>query len=716
MQLTGPLKLNSYSLYAAKDTPVEALWTDEREKSGRLVEALDGTKKYIGPKRYRGRFRFGFDGLTTNEALRVLYELRQGTLNLTPRTSQGGGGGIDITGDGVLDLTLEEVSIPVRVVSGLPSTSELYRLMEGGKIAHRIEVECESIQTYEEIPGLDTPTILEFRVFHTQGEDYKVEIYTGNVGMQIDWTSSGTFADVGSSASYVYDGSAGEQRMKVLFLQDEMDRLDMVARNADDGNFGQARILVSDDSGFATDFSDLTVQIVDLGGAVSTDYVQGTISPQNEFSSVGEYALGHATHAASGIPRDVDEIFGRGATITGNVMELPSDMKKVFIEVMSGFGGGKVIAAGGPVGPSTTLFHAASSGITLDADDMGQQFVGAAPTPIRNLQDFEPTRSQRRIDELHKAARSLSRFEAFRNGLKGDDFRGQGVMPPNIESWSASRIGWGVSPYPFLFDDYSFAQGIGRFVVGNYRRNDQVPHLINTEESTDYYNQERVLGGYYTQRSGLRSDTTLSVRLQDGYDRRGHVCALRSADTLWKTVGLHDHHPDHSSSGSAPTNTLDAVQSLTLSNMIVQSVQSTTTNTITVKLSLEAAGTNDDTAPDYAIRDSNNDLTDKVGLRLRHNSGTVEASVFRSTNTPEYIPLFQTANGHDNRYVRLKGEDTNGNPVDRQYIVSSHNYDAGAGELTITIDDTATADGVSTSIPDLTDGKMIHPFYFETRP
>jgi hypothetical protein len=117
-------------------------------------------------------------GLTYTQASRILYELRDGQCTFTPRTNLGSGGGVDVDDDGIVEVILQEVALPCRVVGPLPSSTALNRRFAGGGQEATLRVELETLSTFTEIPGFSTPSSIVFRLQATE-EDRITASYDG---------------------------------------------------------------------------------------------------------------------------------------------------------------------------------------------------------------------------------------------------------------------------------------------------------------------------------------------------------------------------------------------------------------------------------------------------------------------------------------------------------------------------------------------------------
>lgn len=151
MQFTGPPKLNDWTAPStAYQTPLDAAWEDESE----WVEYRSGRKEQAGTRKLRGRFFVAWTGLDYETAARILHELRGDTVTFTPRTQVDGEQvSIDVDDDGTDEEVLEEVAVSCRVTSELPTATDLKRQFTDGTQEARMEVELETLDTFEDVPG-----------------------------------------------------------------------------------------------------------------------------------------------------------------------------------------------------------------------------------------------------------------------------------------------------------------------------------------------------------------------------------------------------------------------------------------------------------------------------------------------------------------------------------------------------------------------------------
>jgi len=676
MQLKGPLKLNSHELYAAKDAPVEALWTDEREKSGRLLEALDGTKRYIGPPRFRGRFKFGFDGLTSDEALRVLYELRNGTLNLTPRKNIGGGGAIDYDGDGIPDLILQETSLPVRVTSPIPSTSDLSR-QAGGDVMHRIEVECETMQTYEEIPGLTTPPVLTYKAYALYTDPDPTDAWTvglnvmPQIKMYVDWDDGTT--ETGFNPTHTYPPDGGPYDISAVLYTSKLDNLGFSGGLANpEPRFDPIRVDVTQ-----TDFSGITVDT--FGPETGQGQTIGTLNKAPKEVSYWQTSLGsNIDYDAVQVPRSVFNFLSDGGPgPRGNVNDLPADQEEFVLEDASF--SSNVIQTGGPIGPSTTKCRLLRANAVLGSDFKSETIDNNGPAP--NVEVLTTDRSQSGIAELMRTMRKLQIINIGpRSSL---DLSGVNPIPPTTTELGAGRgfnlVGAG-STFGWLtqLDRLSFnSDGEGN-----------LSKALSITNGVPQY--QKFWDGLYNNRTGLKStlDVALLQYQDNGPGETPRVCTATQASELWRMIGLYSYHPDNGGES-----VLDYVQSLNLSNILSFDTKSYTSDSVTFDWSLYKKSEND--GSDYG-------KTRRPYVYDDTNTNEPEVWIHRQGSN-EWLPLFQPG-----QQFRLRGATT-----DKLFEIASQSYDPTTDELTLTIDTGSTQSGVSTSIPE--NGEVVYGFYFQSQ-
>lgn len=173
MQLTGPPKLNGWTApYCDHSEPLRGDWEDEST----YVTYRRGTVERVGRKRMRGRFRLSWRGLSYDTAARILTEVQADPVVLTPRMAVAAEGGlVDLDGDGMPDVAIDETDLPCRVISDLPSTTSLASRTADGRVAS-LTLELETLQTYEEVPGVTEIGVWELDVTVSGGDMVEVDL------------------------------------------------------------------------------------------------------------------------------------------------------------------------------------------------------------------------------------------------------------------------------------------------------------------------------------------------------------------------------------------------------------------------------------------------------------------------------------------------------------------------------------------------------------
>jgi len=105
------------------------------------VTFYDGTRQLVGPRHYRGTFRYGWQALPYDLAHAIVSTVSEHPVALTPRTKAPGDPDY-----------LTEHTFDCRLVGELPASTEIYRRAGGQKVA-RVEIELETLETVNEIPG-----------------------------------------------------------------------------------------------------------------------------------------------------------------------------------------------------------------------------------------------------------------------------------------------------------------------------------------------------------------------------------------------------------------------------------------------------------------------------------------------------------------------------------------------------------------------------------
>lgn len=147
MQLTGPPRLNNWlAPMPSSRAPMRADWRDEST----FTEYRDGRLERVGAQRLRGTFRVGWASLSYEDAARLLYELEQPSLSITPRTIRDDDETLYVT-DGQL-VQLNEDAIPVRLVSDISTLARVAQYTRLGRVSGLIEAEFETLQVYASDP------------------------------------------------------------------------------------------------------------------------------------------------------------------------------------------------------------------------------------------------------------------------------------------------------------------------------------------------------------------------------------------------------------------------------------------------------------------------------------------------------------------------------------------------------------------------------------
>jgi len=140
VQLTGPPEIAGWTApHPSKQTPLEAAWSRDEDVET-YVTFRDGTRQRVGPRHYRGTFRYGWAALPYDLAHAILSEVSAHPVALKPRTKAPGD-----------PSYLSEHTYDCRLVGELPVSTEIYRRAGGEKVA-RVEIELQTLVTITEIP------------------------------------------------------------------------------------------------------------------------------------------------------------------------------------------------------------------------------------------------------------------------------------------------------------------------------------------------------------------------------------------------------------------------------------------------------------------------------------------------------------------------------------------------------------------------------------
>lgn len=140
MQLTGPPKIAGWQApHPSKRAPLEAAWSRDDDVET-YVTFRDGTRQRVGPRHYRGTFRYGWQALPYDLAHAIVSAVSEHPVPLTPRTKAPGDPDY-----------LSENTFDCRLVGELPAATPIYRRAGGQKVA-RVEIELQTLETITEVP------------------------------------------------------------------------------------------------------------------------------------------------------------------------------------------------------------------------------------------------------------------------------------------------------------------------------------------------------------------------------------------------------------------------------------------------------------------------------------------------------------------------------------------------------------------------------------
>ena len=141
MQLTGPPKLNGWAApHPSKRAPLEAAWSRDEDLET-YVQPRNGQLRRVGPRHYRGTFRYGWQALPYDLAHAIMSAVSEHPVALTPRTKAAGDADY-----------LTEHTYDCRVVGDVPTATPIFRREAGGERLARVEIELETLETVTEIP------------------------------------------------------------------------------------------------------------------------------------------------------------------------------------------------------------------------------------------------------------------------------------------------------------------------------------------------------------------------------------------------------------------------------------------------------------------------------------------------------------------------------------------------------------------------------------
>ena len=423
-------------------------------------------------------------------------------------------------------------------------------------------------------------------------------------------------------------------------------------------------------------------------------------------------------------------------SLTGDIMRYP-EMRVLNMTGCGDFDKNE-ITTGGPVGPKTEeLQWNYGNSCWLNFDSLGADSVGGGK--LGSLKVWAPPGNQQdqdfRFERFFKSARNLEVLKGRFLLFNGADLRGAGIMPPsivNLDLEQITRIGDAQSVNPgFVFDDWSNVDNLSNLKYDGAGYKSGTRHMVSEDSSGAWvYNLQTTLDGLFTYRDKLNgNNTSLSFTLGRTSGYVCHSVGMDNISIIQSVFGLKDYHPNHSNSGTYPTNLWDAVNVIGGSLALNKNVDTdaSDSDTIAVKYpGIDESGSNDSTLPDYDTDGS------KGGFKIRYDSSQSNNEIQAAfndqpdlTSSPKdstivWKSLFkkitadQNGKTLDNDYIRLIGTDSTAIKVDKQYKIASHSYDPSTGIITINIDTNVSEDGVSTSVPLLLDGEVVYPKYYET--
>ena len=105
------------------------------------VQLRNGRLRRVGPRHYRGTFRYGWQALPYDLAHAIVSAVSEHPVALTPRTRAAGDPDY-----------LTEHTFDSRVVGDVPTATPIFRRGAGGELLARVEIELETLATVNEVP------------------------------------------------------------------------------------------------------------------------------------------------------------------------------------------------------------------------------------------------------------------------------------------------------------------------------------------------------------------------------------------------------------------------------------------------------------------------------------------------------------------------------------------------------------------------------------
>jgi hypothetical protein len=405
-------------------------------------KARSGPTELVGQEHWRGEWTVTWDALEYEVAQRILYEVgaanRIGTSGLaddqvqggeflwTPRTRQPGDPSvIDVDGDGVVDVILEEVELPCRLIGAQPSTTPIYRRKAGGTKVARLQLQIQSTRTYQERPGFGFPPTISFKASGQAGDEVDVEMLGSDGSLtdrvaQVRVRNDGSTIDTFALADFPYSlPEAGDFGFALVAAPDFEKITEVVLAGPTDVSTMNLR-----------EVSDLLdVEIRGASGTLQTSLVATETAD-----------LRSGTYPCSLIEATEEVFVDDGGVLSGDIGELPSPTT-LFFDADGGTDlNGNAPPASWWAGGVQYVTLGDGTNAAIDLDEARQGDTGIVS--IRKFRDGKTTGDPGAFLEEVQTCMRLTIADA-----RGDDLSGAKVIPPG-------------EPFPFrggtFESDYGF--------------------------------------------------------------------------------------------------------------------------------------------------------------------------------------------------------------------------------------------------------------------
>jgi len=467
-----------------KRTPMEGAWEQDSDVET-IIKYRTGDTERVGEAHWRGRWTVVWDGIPYETAQRILYEvgaqpaLDSGTFLWTPRTRQPGDSqAIDIDNDGIAEIVLEEIEIKCRLAGPQPSTTPIYRTVNGQKVA-RLELQIESARTFPERAGFGFPETINFALQAESGDDLDFSLLTSQgsespkIAQVVVSDANGQTVDVldfPSGLPYTF-ASAGQYSISIVSA-DDFSGIETAAFDSEAG--------VDASSLDLSDVTDLTtVKVIARLGSDGTYRWSSATQPSwlpDTVTTVQAAAPKNATPKPVDIGSVGDQVERYERAVpqalesgyTGNIGELAASTR--FAEFDRNRGGGisgdTQTVGLGSAGNLEEIRFIFSDGFFLNTEQLKAE---------SNLVviDGEPAILQGRLEVLLNNCPALTDVGRI-DDLEGD-LRASALSlsaPLSVEDINSIRR----SVLSFAPDDASYFTNLTRF---------EAPHVYETDSSTD---------------------------------------------------------------------------------------------------------------------------------------------------------------------------------------------------------------------------------------